>query len=76
MKLRIIGFNNYAHAVAPLCIPLMLLLKPRKPPNKVMQVVLMIAAFIMSICWLYLIADEVVSVLQALGLLASISTGK
>ena len=29
----------------------------------------------MSICWLYLIADEVVSVLQALGLLASISTG-
>ena len=41
----------------------------------VMQVVLMVAAFVMSICWLYLIADEVVSVLQALGLLASISTG-
>ena len=29
----------------------------------------------MSICWLYLIAYEVVSVLKALGLLASVSTG-
>ncbi len=54
----------------------MFLLKPRQPPNKVMQVVLIIAAFVMSICWLYLIADEVVSVLQAIGLLASISTGQ
>ena len=41
----------------------------------VMQIVLMISAFTMSIIWLYIIANEVVSVLQALGLLTEISTG-
>ena len=40
-----------------------------------MQIVLMVSAFVMSILWLYLIANEVVSVLQALGLLTKISTG-
>lgn len=40
-----------------------------------MQIVLMIGAFAMSIVWLYMIANEVVSVLQALGLLTKISTG-
>ena len=41
----------------------------------VMQIVLMVGAFVTSILWLYLIANEVVSVLQALGLLTKISTG-
>ena len=58
-----------------LCVPLFFLLSWKRPPNVVMQIVLMIAAFVMSVLWLYLIANEVVSVLQALGLLTKISTG-
>ncbi len=41
-----------------------------------MQIVLMIGAFVMSIAWLNIIANEVVRVLQAMGLLVGISTGK
>lgn len=41
-----------------------------------MQIFLMVLGFVMSIAWLNIIANEVVSVLQALGLLAGISTGE
>jgi len=41
-----------------------------------MQWLLMLLAFVMSVAWLKVIADEVVSILQALGLLSGISTGE
>ena len=54
---------------------MLLTLRPNRRPGQVMQVVLMIGAFIMSIAWLNVIANEIVSVLQSLGLLATVSTG-
>ena len=62
-------------SVSLLCVLFFFTLSWKKPPNMVMQIVLMISAFVMSIVWLYMIANEVVSVLQALGLLTKISTG-
>ena len=59
----------------PFCGILLILLRNKKPPNAILQAILMVLAFAMSIVWLYIIANEVVSVLQALGLLASVSTG-
>ena len=41
-----------------------------------MQFVLMIGAFAMSIAWLNVLANEIVSILQALGILFGISTGE
>ena len=41
-----------------------------------MQIVLGVAAFVMSIAWLNIEANEVVSLLQAFGLLCSIDTGE
>lgn len=41
-----------------------------------MQFVLMIGAFAMSIAWLNVLANEIVSILQALGVLFGISTGE
>jgi len=41
-----------------------------------MQIVLMIGAFCMSIAWLNLEANEIVSILQALGLLFNVNTGE
>ena len=61
---------------APICVLLFLFLSYKKPPHWAVQIFLMIGAFVMSIAWLYVIANEVVSVLQALGLLAGISTGE
>ena len=65
----------FSSAVSPLCVVLFLVLSYKRPPHWVVQIFLMIGAFVMSIAWLNLIANEVVSVLQALGLLAGISTG-
>lgn len=61
--------------VSPLCVVLFFTLSRKKPPHWVMQIVLMVGAFVMSIAWLNVIANEVVSVLQSLGLLVGISTG-
>lgn len=44
-------------------------------PHWAMQIVLGIAAFGMSIVWMYLIANEVVSLMQAIGLLLGVDTG-
>ena len=66
----------HSHVLAsPLCPLLFFTLSWKKPPHWVMQIVLMIGAFVMSIAWLNVIANEVVSVLQAMGLLVGISTG-
>ena len=59
-----------------LCIFLFFVVSSKRPPNPVMQFVLMIGAFAMSIAWLNVLANEIVSVLQALGILFGISTGE
>ena len=46
-----------------------------KQPHWIMQIVLGVAAFVMSIAWMYLIANEVVSLMQAMGLLFGVDTG-
>ena len=67
----------YLHmfAVSPLSVILFFVLSRKNPPHWIMQWILMVAAFAMSVAWLKVIADEVVSILQALGLLSGISTG-
>ena len=52
-----------------------ILLRPNKPPHWAMMAVLVTLAFIMSIVWLHILANEVVSVLSSLGLLLNIDTG-
>ena len=49
--------------------------KSYKPPHWSIQALLGILAFIMSIAWLNIEANEVVAVLQAFGLLFGIDTG-
>ena len=66
----------FLHTAFCLCVLLFLALSSKRPPNSVMQIVLMIGAFCMSIAWLNLEANEIVSVLQALGLLFNINTGE
>ena len=51
------------------------LLRPSKPPHLAMLAVLVSLAFTLSIVWLNIIANEVVGVLTALGLLLNIKTG-
>lgn len=53
-----------------------ILLRPSKPPHWAMMMVLVPLAFIMSIIWLHILANEVISVLTSLGLLLSIDTGE
>ena len=64
------------HTAIVLCVFLFFILSSKRPPNRVMQFVLMIGAFGMSIAWLNVLANEIVSVLQALGILFGISTGE
>ena len=64
------------HTAIVLCIFLFFVLSSKRPPNRVMQFVLMIGAFAMSIAWLNVLANEIVSILQALGVLFGISTGE
>ena len=52
------------------------LLRPSKPPHWAMLAVMVSLAFILSIVWLNIIANEVVGVLTALGLLLNIKTGQ
>ena len=58
-----------------LTVLLVLSLRPKRPPHWSMQLVLVSFAFVMSIIWLNLEANEVVSVLKAFGLLLDIDTG-
>lgn len=51
------------------------LLRPSRPPHWAMLIVLVSLAFILSIVWLNIIANEVVGVLTSLGLLLNIKTG-
>ena len=64
------------HTAIVLCVFLFFILSSKRPPNRVMQFVLMVGAFAMSIAWLNVLANEIVSVLQALGILFGISTGE
>ena len=66
----------FLHTALGLCIVLFFILSSKRPPNSVMQIVLMIGAFCMSIAWLNLEANEIVSILQALGLLFNVNTGE
>ena len=61
--------------VSPLSVVLFFVLSRKNPPHWILQWILLVLAFAMSIAWLKVIADEVVSILQALGLLSGISTG-
>ena len=51
-------------------------LRPNRPPHWGMLAVLVSLAFLISIVWLNLVANEVVGVLTALGLLLNIKTGQ
>lgn len=62
-------------AAAVPSVLLFLLLRPRCPPHWCLQIVLVPSAFVMSIIWLNIMANEVVSVMRAFGLLLSIDTG-
>lgn len=53
-----------------------ILLRPSRPPHWAMLAVLVSLAFVISIVWLNIIANEVVGVLTALGLLLNIKTGQ
>ena len=54
---------------------LFLVLSSKKPPHWSIQWLLVPITFLMSIIWLNIVANEVVSVLRSLGLLLGIDTG-
>ena len=56
-------------------ILLFLVLSSKNPPHWSMQCVLVPIAFVISIVWLNILANEVVSILRSFGLLLSIDTG-
>lgn len=47
----------------------------RRPPHWSLQIVLGTLAFVMSICWLNLEANECIAILEAFGLIFDIDTG-
>ena len=70
----------YMHAYmcdvgVPLSVGLFFLLSRTNPPHWSFQIVLGTLAFVMSIAWLNIEANEVVAVLDAFGLLFDIDTG-
>ena len=68
--------HPHTHTGLALSVLLFFLLQPDKPPHWIMQIVLGVSAFVMSIAWLNLEANEVVSLLEAFGLLFSVDTGE
>ena len=77
-----IGFQSIPHQYLILPLTgvaasalLFLVLSSKKPPHWSIQGVLVPITFLMSIIWLYIVANEVVSVLRSLGLLLGIDTG-
>ena len=56
-------------------VALFFLISSKKPPHWTMQIVLGVMAFVMSIAWLNIEANEVVAVLDAFGLCFGIDTG-
>ena len=52
------------------------MVKSYQPPHWTIQIILGVLAFVMSIAWLNIEANEVVAVLQAFGLLFGIDTGE
>ncbi len=50
-------------------------LRPRRPPHWCVKILLVPMSFASSIVWLNIIANEVVSILRAFGLLLHIDTG-
>ena len=48
----------------------------RRPPHWSLQIALGTLAFIMSICWLNLEANECIAILEAFGLIFDIDTGR
>ena len=57
-------------------VALFFLLKVKSPPHWSMQIVLGTLAFIMSIAWLNIEANEVVAILDTFGLCFGIDTGE
>lgn len=57
-------------------VVLFFLLKVKSPPHWSMQIVLGALAFIMSIAWLNIEANEVVAILDTFGLCFGIGTGE
>ena len=57
-------------------ILLLLVLNPKKHPNWFLHFFLTVVAFAATVIWLNIIANEIVSALQALGLLINVNTGK
>ena len=74
---KFISSSNVSDCCAGAAISVLLfcVLRRHTPPHWCMQVLLVPASFGVSIVWLNIIANEVVSVLRAFGLLLNIDTG-
>ena len=67
-------FHTLSGGIATL---LLLFLVPyKKPPHPILQFLLGLSAFVFSICWLNVEANEVVSTLETFGLLFDIDSGQ
>ena len=64
------------HAGVAISVLLFLLISLKRPHHWSLQLTLVPAAFTMAIVWMYILANEVVSVLRSFGLLFNIDTGK
>ena len=67
--------HTHTHTGMVLSVILFFCVKSDKPPHWTLQAILGVLAFVMSIAWLNIEANEVVAVLQAFGLLFGIDTG-
>ena len=69
-------YCTFSFTGVSISVLLFLVLSSKQPPHWSLQLILVPAAFTMAIVWLNIIANEVVSVLKAFGLLLNIDTGK
>ena len=68
---------GYANSFAGMFLSVLLFFAISKdsPPRWHVQTVLALSAFTTAICWLSILADEIVDVLEALGLIFNIEAG-
>ena len=67
--------HTHIHTGVTISVAFFFLLSYKKPPHWSMQIVLGSLAFIMSIAWLNIEANEVVAVLNSFGLMFGIDVG-
>ena len=58
-----------------LSVPLFFIISKGSPPRWPVQIILAVSAFTTAVCWLSILADEIVNVLEALGLILNIEAG-